>query len=295
MTTGDPVLDFALSLRSGLLTPFWKAVSDLNSQYAYLALIPVVYWVFSRRVGFILLVADAIGTLTAVVLKATLALPRPPNAGESVWLSTPTGAGFPSGHTTAAATTWFAIAGCERSSRLAALGAVVTAAVAFSRLYLGVHYTRDVAGGAAIGIGLGALLWARLPQIEAALARLPVERRLALVLVFPPLALLNASPEALIIIFAVTGASVGQLLADRWGWTLETGRPWRLPYYGALRVGIGLPALGILALGLGDPASVPWWEIVVRFLVLGLFVTLIGPRLFQAIESKAAHRANKAA
>jgi len=47
LTTGDPILDFALSLRSGLLTPVMKGVSDVNSEYAYLAILPLIYWLFS--------------------------------------------------------------------------------------------------------------------------------------------------------------------------------------------------------------------------------------------------------
>src|SRR5262245_12266235 len=209
MTTGDPLLDFALSIRSAALTPIMKGISDANSEYAYLALIPLVYWLLSRRVGFLLLVADAAGTFAAVALKAGLGLPRPPNEGESAWLASATGMGFPSGHTTAAATTWASVAALRRSLLLGVLGALVTAAVAFSRLYLGVHYSRDVAGGALIGLSLGLVLLAA-PRLEAAVARLPVRARLALLLVFPAGALVNSSTEALVILSATGGAALGE-------------------------------------------------------------------------------------
>jgi len=53
MTTGDPLLDLMLSWRSAALTPIMKGISDANDEYAYLALIPIIYWVLSRRIGFI--------------------------------------------------------------------------------------------------------------------------------------------------------------------------------------------------------------------------------------------------
>jgi membrane-associated phospholipid phosphatase len=286
LTTGDPLLDFALSLRSGWLTPIMKGISDANSEYAYLAILPLIYWLFSTRVGFALMLADASGTFAAVALKAGLGLPRPPNSGESAWLASPTGAGFPSGHTTAAATTWFSLAGTLRSRRLAAWGALVSVAVGFSRLYLGVHYTRDVVGAIFIGSALGALLWVGLPRIEAAVGRLDFKRRLLLLLVFPAFAILNNSPEALIILSTAGGAGLGQIISNRLGWKLDGGGPWRLPFYGMLRIIIGVPVLGLFAIGLGDPTTAAPAIILARFTGLGAFVTLVGPRTFVAVESR---------
>jgi len=288
MTTGDPVLDFVLSWRSSSLTPIMKGISAANSEYAYLALIPIVYWILSRRIGFVLLVADAAGTFAAVALKTSLGLPRPPNAGESAWLATADGAGFPSGHTTAAATTWGALAGITKAKRLFLLGALVTASVAVSRLYLGVHYTIDVVGGAAIGIILGALLFFGLPKIEAMIGRLPFARRFLFLVFFPLFALLNSTTDALVILSATGGAAFGEILADRLNWKVRTGHPRDLPLFGVARLVFGLPVLGLLALGLGDPTEAGAAEIIVRFTALGIFVTLLGPRLFLAIESRLA-------
>src|SRR5262245_12049431 len=129
MATGDPLLDFALSLRGGAMTPLMKAVSEANSEYAYIVLVPVIYWLFSRRVGIQLMVADAIGTFAAVFLKETLASPRPPDSGETAWLGRADGYGFPSGHTTAAATSWATLAAALRSARVAVFGVAVVVAV----------------------------------------------------------------------------------------------------------------------------------------------------------------------
>ena len=68
-------------------------------------------------------------------------------------MATPTGLSFPSSHSSSS----FAAAqafGCL-VPRAPLVGAA--AAMAFSRLYLGVHYPSDVAAGAALGTAVGAL------------------------------------------------------------------------------------------------------------------------------------------
>jgi decaprenylphosphoryl-5-phosphoribose phosphatase len=68
-------------------------------------------------------------------------------------MATPTGLSFPSSHSTSS----FAAAQAFGSlvPRIPLLGAAV--AMAFSRLYLGVHYPSDVAAGAALGTVIGGL------------------------------------------------------------------------------------------------------------------------------------------
>jgi membrane-associated phospholipid phosphatase len=68
-------------------------------------------------------------------------------------MATPTGLSFPSSHSTSS---FAAVQAFGRLvPRIPLLGAAL--AMAFSRLYLGVHYPSDVAAGAALGTAIGSL------------------------------------------------------------------------------------------------------------------------------------------
>jgi membrane-associated phospholipid phosphatase len=68
-------------------------------------------------------------------------------------MATPTGLSFPSSHSTSSFAAARAFGGLLPPAPL--YGAA--AAMAFSRLYLGVHYPSDVAAGAALGAAIGSL------------------------------------------------------------------------------------------------------------------------------------------
>jgi membrane-associated phospholipid phosphatase len=59
--------------------------------------------------------------------------------------------GFPSGHTSGAMATWGGLAVVFRKRALAWLAPVMVALIAFTRLYLGVHFLADIIGGAVLG------------------------------------------------------------------------------------------------------------------------------------------------
>jgi undecaprenyl-diphosphatase len=84
-------------------------------------------------------------------------------------VAVPHSASFPSGHTAtafAAATVLTALV-----PRAAAVWFVLAAAIAYSRLYVGVHFPLDLAGGIAVGVATALLL------LEAVRRRSPRSRR----------------------------------------------------------------------------------------------------------------------
>ena len=113
-----------------------------------------------------LLVIAAGSALLPFVVKLIVARPRP-TIGNLSHLSS---LSFPSEHTTQAAAIYLAIA-IMLSQTLArgwreaaiAIGVVIALAVAWSRVYLGLHYPTDVAAGLVLGWGWALLVfhWAR--------------------------------------------------------------------------------------------------------------------------------------
>jgi membrane-associated phospholipid phosphatase len=111
-----------------------------------------------RRWSLLVLVAlaDAIADGLAALLKVATDVHRP--TGTHPLLALPHSNSFPSGHTAtsfACATVLTAFA-----PRAAPAFYVLALAVAYSRLYVGVHFPTDVAAGAALGIATALLLLA---------------------------------------------------------------------------------------------------------------------------------------
>ena len=118
-----------------------------------------------RRQGVILLAADtlpvqlvwvAVGVLVGnVCLKNLIARPRPCWLDNSVKLlvSSPTDYSFPSGHTLASAIGATVLTKTDHRFGWAAIP--IAAIIAFSRLYLFVHFPSDILAGAVLGVAIG--------------------------------------------------------------------------------------------------------------------------------------------
>jgi membrane-associated phospholipid phosphatase len=140
---------------------FFNAVTQLGSPVANVLIAVVALYLWRVREWLLLwtwLAATLGGKVIEFVLKDTVHRTRPQYAaaylnGQSY--------SFPSGHTMGATICYFFIAYivATRShvsrvvGRIAFIAAgIIVVAVAFSRLYLGVHYPSDVAGGFAAGL-----------------------------------------------------------------------------------------------------------------------------------------------
>lgn len=109
-----------------------------------------------RRQGVIMLAGLAVGVLVGnACLKNLIARPRPCWLDDSVKLliASPTDYSFPSGHTLSSVIGATVLTETDRRFGWAAIP--LAAVIAFSRLYLFVHYPSDILAGAILGVVIG--------------------------------------------------------------------------------------------------------------------------------------------
>ncbi len=106
-----------------------------------------------RRTGVICLLALLFTSFMGeVILKHLIQRPRPFNEipGVQLLISKPLTYSFPSGHTASSFAAAYII--FKEIRRLAIPAFIIAALIAFSRMYLLVHYPSDIAGGIILGI-----------------------------------------------------------------------------------------------------------------------------------------------
>lgn len=153
-------------LLPGPVSDGFALATHLGDTAVLAVLVALCYWFgladnWERR-GLLVAIAVAALTLTAA-LKGVLDVQRPlyaaRAAGEPLAFAPDSYDGFstPSGHATGAAAVYGSLAvltGIGRRPRRGLVAAVVVAAVAASRVVIGVHYLGDVFLGVALGLGL---------------------------------------------------------------------------------------------------------------------------------------------
>ena len=153
------VLDAIASLRTAFLDDFFSTITHLGD--AGIVWIVLALSLLCRRKTRPLGVCMALALifdllLCNLCLKPLIDRPRPFALREiALLISAPHDASFPSGHTAAS----FAAAGvlALRRSKFAAPALILASVIAFSRLYLYVHFPTDVLGGILVGMICAAL------------------------------------------------------------------------------------------------------------------------------------------
>ena len=125
--------------------------------FVAIGLVLAVAW---RRPWFLalLVVADLVATVLSLALRQLIGRDRPPFVYPlpEPLVHTPHTGAFPSGHASVSFACATVIAWA--SPRLAVPAYLLAAAIAFSRVYVGVHYPLDVIGGALLGLAVATAL-----------------------------------------------------------------------------------------------------------------------------------------
>jgi hypothetical protein len=176
-----------------------------------LVILSLIYWCVDKHAGLALAYCSLFSATFNIWLKQIWNIPRPGDAAlegklEQAGITqrvTPlretTQSAFPSGHSQGAAVTWVYVArilaaGSRHKRWVWYAAALLAALIAFSRLYLGVHFPQDVIAGLAIGTAfLAVWLWVE-PRARSWLAGLSLGWKLGLAALIP-LVVLSVRPD----------------------------------------------------------------------------------------------------
>jgi len=137
---------------SPAMDPFFKALTYLGDETFFLLSLPCIYWCLNKKIGARLSVLFLSSAYINMVAKTMADLPRPFEYSPDIQsLVAATGGGFPSGHTQGAVVFWGYLACCYPNIFFRCLAGLLIVGIPLSRVYLGVHFPIDLAGGYLIG------------------------------------------------------------------------------------------------------------------------------------------------
>ena len=147
------------NLRNEVLNPVFKFITSLGDAGWCWIVLAVILLCFKKTRKTALVVAGALILsliINNIILKNLVARPRPFAEMEDLILliSKPHDYSFPSGHTGSSFAAAYAL-WKTTPRKYGILAMVLAGLIAFSRLYLGVHYPTDVLGGIITGIIAG--------------------------------------------------------------------------------------------------------------------------------------------
>ena len=168
----EALTEAVVRLRADAATDLFTLASS-GWRWSLLAVLAAGLALHGRRLPAAVAWAAAAAGLTwlaTAVLKDAFDRPRPAasDADVTALVPLPDSAAMPSGH----AATAFAAAAVVAvlHPRAAAPALAVAAVVAYSRVYLGVHWAGDVAAGAALGVAIGLAVASAAPRLPPARA-----------------------------------------------------------------------------------------------------------------------------
>lgn len=158
------ILDAIQTIANPVLDAFFVFVTHLGDKGIVWIAIALLMLCFkkTRKCGIMLAVVLILGTLVGnVTLKNIIARPRPfiqhPEMLDALLISAPHGYSCPSGHTLSSFECAYVIFLFNKKWGIPAL--VLAALIAFSRMYLYVHFFTDILFGIVLGIGLAYLVY----------------------------------------------------------------------------------------------------------------------------------------
>lgn len=150
-------LEFLLKLQemsNKYLDMLFIGITNIGHELTYMVIIMILYWCVSKKVGLKLIIALTFSQLLNTDLKNYFKVERPylnPQIN-AVYMESAPGYSFPSGHSQNSAAFWFYCSYMLKNKALKIITLILPFLIAFSRLYLRVHWPSDVLAALFIGL-----------------------------------------------------------------------------------------------------------------------------------------------
>ncbi len=268
----EGIINAVQSLGSPLLDKVFVGITQLGNIMFYIVLISLIYWCFNKKTGFKLFCLILFLGYLGVFLKNVFKTPRP---DKSLWRTEASGYGFPSCHATVTTGFWSYILIFLRKKWITIISSVIIFFVAFSRIYLGVHFLIDIIGGFLIGGAVALSFYYLETKVRITLKFY----QKILVCIFVPLVMLAVSmnDSTIQICSTLFGLSIGYLLENRTV-NIQTGVKNKTRVSRAV---IGLLLVSAVFLSL---SILPSHLDFIQFIILGLTITFFAPVVFSKTD-----------
>lgn len=271
------VLQGIQSIANPFLDYLFIGITVLGEQLVAVALLTVVYWLLDKETGEYMCFSLISSLCINGLIKNICRFPRPigQEGVRSLRVETATGYSFPSGHTQTTATLYFSAAWRVHRTGVTVAAAVLTLVVAFSRLYLGVHWPKDVLVAMVLGIGISFAVYLFFSSVDE--RGREISYAVAAV-VFAPLVYLWHDPDFVKTYGLLLGFSIAMPLEHRF--VRFTIRRVRTTKAKLLREFTGLAVLAIvkMLLSLVLPDTLPF--LLTEYALVALTAFLLCPILF---------------
>ncbi|MBZ9686255.1 phosphatase PAP2 family protein [Clostridium estertheticum] len=279
------IIKFIQSMKSPFLDVFFQIVTMTGEEYFYIIAAAIIFWCVNKKFGYKLGFALLTSTIVNTVLKDLVNSARPIGVSgiRSLRIQTATGQSFPSGHTQGASTFWVSWIVQVRKRWIYIVGITVILLVAYSRMYLGVHYPIDVIGGAAIGF-----IWVFISNYIFDYAETTRKKWILMVMVVPMLIGMIFFKEKTYYTISgtVLGFYIGYLIESKYV-QYEVRNTFAAQL---IKVVFGLTILIILKSALKVILPISVGADFLRYFLIGLWITVGAPYLFKRFMGEVKQR-----
>jgi membrane-associated phospholipid phosphatase len=198
---------------------FMKGITLLGNETAYLIMMPFVLWCVDFRTGARAGVVFLLSAYLNLAFKDMLAQPRPFILEPGLNLIEASGYGLPSGHAQGSLVFFGMLALLIRKRWFTVISIILILLIAFSRVYLGVHFPTDILGGWFLG---GCLLFGYLKfgnRFEQIVAQWSLWQQIILSAATAGIMLIYNTHETIVIVAAFFGVGIGTILSVKFNYT----------------------------------------------------------------------------